>query len=520
MQSRPNLSFSKDVLAQKGNTPLHLAVLQNNVEMVEAILKSDMKYHAENALGQTAFELACELGYYDCAEKFESLLSDYVDTTDGKYGRLFLAAIDHKKLDLARRLHQAGASTAARTRVMGYYALHAAVKNHCTDAVEFLLSIKASMIDFDGRRMTPIALACEERSWKCAEKLIATIEPSRMTSKELADLQLEQCLDAAIRLNSMELIKLLLKHGAPINDYDDYFGNCALWVAIKHAYDKPEILLLLLEHGADPNMRNKLGENMCDVAIGMKKFLMADILSAYDSGLSPEIVKEFVTKTDECFQKLYSPGNHHLKTLAILNEYFFMIHTLFALDIKALSAKRNLLNLNKDKHEDDIDILDRQITSLQHFQNYPDVSVKLDDSFDHTTVGYHIADHLKRLEQIQQYHVRIKEYLVGLSGRIDAQHWHVKSFLEVFSNKWHNGIPAHIQLMKNELSTLKAESSIADTLKIYSDVAKILQEIKPDRCRHVDTAAFYQQEKMNIDSMHFMPKVDVVKVVANNFQVR
>lgn len=509
MQSRPNLDLSKEVIAQKGGTPLHLAVLQNNVEMVESLLNSGATTNQKNALGQTAFELACDLGYYDCADKFENLLSGYVDTTDGKYGRLFLYAINRSdKLDLARRLHQAGASTSARTREMNYTALHTAVLRFNRDAVEFLLSINASLTAKDEYGRNPIRLACQKNSWNCAERLILTIDPSRMTNKELADFQLEECLMTAINEKRIATIKLLLQHGAPVNHLDEHFGNYAIWDAIVHAHDQPEILLLLLEHGADPNMRNKFGKNMRDIAIEMKKFSMANILSAYETGPSPEIVKGFVTEIDQCFQKLLSPDNNTLMTAAYLVIYREMIHDLFALDIKSLSAKRNLLNLQKDKHEDEIAALDHQISTLQQLQNYPDAGVRLDDSFNHTTVGHHIADHLKRLEQMQQYHARIKQYLFALNDRINGQHWQVKSFLEVFSNKWHDGIPKHVQLIKAELNKLTAEAGIADTLIIYLKVARIFQQMKSDSCRHVDTAAFYQQEKKNIMSLHFMPQAN------------
>jgi uncharacterized protein len=61
----------------------------------------------------------------------------------------------------------------------------------------------------------------------------------------------------------IEICKLLLEHRADVNALDD-FANSALREAIQAR--KPRVVELLLQHGADPDQKNKDGHTMRDLA--------------------------------------------------------------------------------------------------------------------------------------------------------------------------------------------------------------------------------------------------------------
>lgn len=64
---------------------------------------------------------------------------------------------------------------------------------------------------------------------------------------------------------NIEMIKLLLKHGADPNLIDIY-GNGPLWTATMNAGGSFECVAALLEHNALPDPKNKAGRSPLDMA--------------------------------------------------------------------------------------------------------------------------------------------------------------------------------------------------------------------------------------------------------------
>lgn len=57
-----------------------------------------------------------------------------------------------------------------------------------------------------------------------------------------------------IALDNFELVKLLIDNGADVNRGENHFGSTPL-----HATKSPEIVDLLVQHGADPLSKNHIG---------------------------------------------------------------------------------------------------------------------------------------------------------------------------------------------------------------------------------------------------------------------
>jgi ankyrin repeat protein len=81
--------------------------------------------------------------------------------------------------------------------------------------------------------------------------------------------------------SKLEISKLLIEKGITI-DSTDYFGNTPLWAALHEK--NYEVAELLLQHGADPNKKNRVGE----ILVGKKKQPLGEskspLTSSQDNG--------------------------------------------------------------------------------------------------------------------------------------------------------------------------------------------------------------------------------------------
>lgn len=87
---------------------------------------------------------------------------------------------------------------------------------------------------------------------------------------------------------SVETVRFLLEHGSSVNETDSE-GDTPLHLAVSELYEKPslpDIVRLLIEHGADPDIRNRFGHSPLDFF--------------FDSFISTEARK----KTIEVFKEL------------------------------------------------------------------------------------------------------------------------------------------------------------------------------------------------------------------------
>jgi ankyrin repeat protein len=75
-------------------------------------------------------------------------------------------------------------------------------------------------------------------------------------------------LHAAIQERRIEIVQLLLISGANPNKSDNY-GNVPLWTAVQNSRGDDQIILQLLQAGADPRIENKYGR--CPFEVIAKK---------------------------------------------------------------------------------------------------------------------------------------------------------------------------------------------------------------------------------------------------------
>lgn len=91
-----------------------------------------------------------------------------------------------------------------------------------------------------------------------------------------------------------ELVKVLIFHGADVNARDE-FGMTALMWAAKWGYPTPELLKTLVSHGADVNIRNEFGRTALEECVFTWPFSMSttrNIVSFLSYGAVPSCTPE------------------------------------------------------------------------------------------------------------------------------------------------------------------------------------------------------------------------------------
>jgi hypothetical protein len=96
------------------------------------------------------------------------------------------------------------------------------------------------------------------------------------------------------------MVKAFLRMGYEVNEMENN-GNHPLHIAIKKGYD--DIAMLLIQHKADINLRDRSGFDPFELAISMRNFKIAHILRGFGYGYKRGSVPPI--KLLNCYQNLY-----------------------------------------------------------------------------------------------------------------------------------------------------------------------------------------------------------------------
>ncbi|XP_033222957.1 ankyrin-1-like [Belonocnema kinseyi] len=296
-----NLGANVNAQTPIGCTPLHYALASKHITLAEILIKSGADPHICNHNNESPIHLALRLGSLEGAELFlkdEEKLAEGFSQAERILNLVKSLVREGKSYNLSNPsssnysilLHFAmlqqdnesfqyvleNADIYVDAIYEGYTLLHVAVANGTPFMIKALIEKGADTEACYVFDRTPLVEAIIENMPENVHCLLDS--GVSVNYAENGDCEINSPLHQAIDIQNLEIMKILLKHGADVNAlsynlppifiacgsklggydfvYDDDFFP-------EHYYD-PEIVELLLDHGADIEVRNEEGMTALD----------------------------------------------------------------------------------------------------------------------------------------------------------------------------------------------------------------------------------------------------------------
>ncbi len=309
---RGNVKFNALAVASKGiNTKLsalHIAAdkcrtnsatLNNRLEVLKTLLDhDDVNINIESSNGFTAIQIAVEWSSHKAVNQFlekDAELVHYIskegdDVQDGNFSLLHFAA-EEGKLENIKLLVNSGADVSAKT-TQGYTPLQYAALAGKVDVVEAMLQYKGAT-ELSGENTTALhslASCMDYKSIrKIAEMLIADINIDSSVKDNIGG---QTALHYACYHSNIILVGALIDNNENnAHEIDNNENNALHFVSMSNSNDKRtvgKIIERLVKKNVNINAQNKSGETPLHTAIKLEKFLVAEILLAYDCDLEKQ----------------------------------------------------------------------------------------------------------------------------------------------------------------------------------------------------------------------------------------
>jgi ankyrin repeat protein len=248
-----------DALDDDGSTLLHLAISESKPPAAELLLKHGAKIDLQNNKRQTALHLALQHGHL---EIIRLLLENgaNLDALDDDGSTLLHLASSRSELPVAELLLKHGANVDLQNNKR-QTALHLALQRGHLEVIRLLLENGANVdaLDSDGSTPLDLGIFSDANSWRVEQAVGLLLE--RGANINLRNPEGQTILHKASRRGDIDTIYRISKHGPDVNALDNN-GSTPLDLAISDAnsWRVEEVVRLLLEHGADTNLRNGQGQ--------------------------------------------------------------------------------------------------------------------------------------------------------------------------------------------------------------------------------------------------------------------
>ncbi|MDB6063834.1 MAG: Ankyrin repeat-like protein [Pedosphaera sp.] len=302
-----------DTTHAPGRTALHAAARAGRKTIAEALLAHGANVNAKDSNGSTPLHLAAQAGYKAVAELLLAHKADFsIKDTSGR--AVLDAAVDGGNRSIVEWLLENHADVNSRDS-NGKTPLMRAVSNIQIEMVRILLAhgadVKAQIPQENGGQIpkwTALDFAVAQKLDEIAKLLLenhadpnATFEETRREDQggipgagKVITVTGMTPLMLTVRYRSMEIAQILLEHGADAN-LKNSEGQTALLGAVQQNDEK--MVQLLLEHAADANAADKKGNTSLnwEISHSEPQLQIAELLLAHgadanardESGKSP-----------------------------------------------------------------------------------------------------------------------------------------------------------------------------------------------------------------------------------------
>lgn len=259
-----------------GETVLHHAVLNNNLPIIQILLKYEANINAKNRDGKTPLYFAIECNNIKISQ---FLLENEARVND---------KMNH-----------------------GLTALHSAIIQRAEDSVELLLNYGAEVNAKDIYGKTPLHLAARLNylDEKTMDRIVKLLLDKGANVNDHTNSG-ETAFHCAVINGNERLVRLFLEHGANVNN-KNYEGKSPLHCAIQ--YSNTNIVKLLLDRGALIDDQTSDGKLALHVAVAVEDENMVKILLDYNADVNA-IDKSGKTPLSLAFEvaymrSIYNPWN-------------------------------------------------------------------------------------------------------------------------------------------------------------------------------------------------------------------
>lgn len=294
-ESKEDRLFSLDSINRgERMTPLCLAAKLGNLEIVEFLLQNGAKPSVACTCvhrNKAALHFACENCHADSAQIVELLLDAGANLEQETFDfeKALHFACEFNNLPVVECLVQSGADINC-VNLDGKSPLSLACSRQknvrSLSIIKFLIDNGADVNNSDGmQNIHPVRLLIQNKNLEAVQYLI---------DKELLS-ENENFLTDAVLTSNPDMVKLLIDHQNNINRTYSLFELTPLHQACMSPVVSPEIVEILLTHGANPNVKSKTQETplhyACQKGNVQKVVLLlkfgANVNSANKHGFSP-----------------------------------------------------------------------------------------------------------------------------------------------------------------------------------------------------------------------------------------